>query len=88
MTTFADALNENNVQAGVEEGQLFLVDDNDNVTEVGDFRVLQTNAGPDLRLGDDGLLSVCAVASSNVGDGGKWDIGAVHWATFDGRRWA
>jgi hypothetical protein len=85
--TFADALNENNVQAGVEEGQLFLVDDNDNVTKVGDFCVLQTNAGPDLRLGDDGRLSVCAVREGDCDPFlEKWE--AVHWATFDGHRWA
>ena len=87
MKTFADALNENNVQAGVEEGQLFLVDDHDNVTEVGDFRVLQTNAGPDLRLGDDGRLSVCAEAPVLDGDTRKTPPVLV-WATFDGHRWA
>ena len=79
MKTFANALNENNVQTGVEEGQLFMVDDHDNVTKEGDFRDQQTNAGPDLRLGDDGRLSVCATREGN---------GAVHWATFDGHRWA
>ena len=77
--TFADALNENNVVAGVEEGRLFLVDDHDDVTKVGGFCVLQTNAGPDLRLGDNGRLSVCAVVG---------DTRETVWAEFDGHRWA
>jgi len=76
--TFADALNENNVLAVVEDGTLFLVDDRGDARTVGNFRVLQANAGPDLRLGDDGRLSACA----SVGDTRK-----VVWATFDGRRW-
>ena len=76
--TFADALNENNVVAGVENGCLYLVDDNGDAKKVGDFCVLQANAGPDLRLGDDGRLSVCAVG----------DTRKTVWATFDGHRWA
>ena len=85
--TFADALNENNVLAVVENGCLFLVDDNGDAEKVGDFCVLQANAGPDLRLGDDGRLSVCAEAPVLDGDTRKTPPVLV-WATFDGHRWA
>ena len=78
--TFADALNENNVLAVVEDGTLFLVDDRGDARTVGNFRVLQANAGPDLRLGDDGRLSACALAVDECPR-------KVVWAAFDGHRW-
>ena len=76
--TIAESLNEIHAEVGIEDGVVYLIDGNGGeVLKALDWRVLQTNAGPDVRPGPDGMLEVHATRSDDV-----------EAAVYDGQHWS
>ena len=71
--TFAEELNKAEVAAGIEDGHLWLADENDEPKKVGPYTILQTNSGPDLGLSNGKLVLA----------GYHEDQDKCVWASFD-----